>query len=85
MYFGLGCKLFTTRIPTFIASLLHLMLSDCLNAGLEKVWDLKPLVNGKDIMNVLQLKVGGPLVSEWVGCIFSCTSSPPLSFQNFTC
>ncbi|KAE8709914.1 Polynucleotide adenylyltransferase family protein isoform 2 [Hibiscus syriacus] len=34
--------------------------------GLEKVWDLKPLVNGKDIMNVLQLKVGGPLVREWV-------------------
>ncbi|KAB2083357.1 hypothetical protein ES319_A05G261000v1 [Gossypium barbadense] len=33
--------------------------------GLEKVWDLKPLVNGKDIMNVLQLKVGGPLVREW--------------------
>ncbi|MBA0566282.1 hypothetical protein Golob_011113 [Gossypium lobatum] len=32
-----------------------------MNAGLEKVWDLKPLVNGKDIMNVLQLKVGGPL------------------------
>ncbi|GMI83037.1 hypothetical protein like AT1G22660 [Hibiscus trionum] len=36
-----------------------------MNAGLEKVWDLKPLVNGKDIMNVLQLKVGGPLVREW--------------------
>lgn len=33
--------------------------------GLEEVWDLKPLVNGKDIMNVLQLKVGGPLVREW--------------------
>ncbi|XP_017984363.1 PREDICTED: putative CCA tRNA nucleotidyltransferase 2 [Theobroma cacao] len=33
--------------------------------GLEKVWDIKPLVNGKDIMNVLQLRVGGPLVSEW--------------------
>lgn len=33
--------------------------------GLENVWDLKPLVNGKDIMNVLQLKVGGPIVREW--------------------
>ncbi|GKV32273.1 hypothetical protein SLEP1_g40889 [Rubroshorea leprosula] len=33
--------------------------------GLENVWDLKPLVNGKDIMNVLQLKTGGPLVKEW--------------------
>ncbi|KAK3230436.1 hypothetical protein Dsin_002317 [Dipteronia sinensis] len=33
--------------------------------GLEKVWDVKPLVNGKEIMNVLQLKSGGPLVWEW--------------------
>ncbi|CAK7324841.1 unnamed protein product [Dovyalis caffra] len=33
--------------------------------GLEKVWDVKPLVNGKDIMTVLQLKSGGPLVREW--------------------
>ncbi|KAJ4701094.1 CCA tRNA nucleotidyltransferase [Melia azedarach] len=33
--------------------------------GLDKVWDLKPLVNGKEIMNVLQLKSGGPLVREW--------------------
>lgn len=38
--------------------------------GLEKVWDLKPLVNGKDIMNVLQLKVGGPLVREWQQKVF---------------
>jgi hypothetical protein len=33
--------------------------------GLEKVWEVKPLINGKDIMNVLELK-GGPLVKEWV-------------------
>ncbi|GMY31397.1 tRNA nucleotidyltransferase cca2-like isoform X2 [Fagus crenata] len=33
--------------------------------GLEKVWDVKPLVNGKDIMSVLQLKAGGPLIREW--------------------
>ncbi|KAL9449484.1 hypothetical protein AB3S75_011417 [Citrus x aurantiifolia] len=33
--------------------------------GLDEVWDLKALVNGKDIMNVLQLKSGGPLVREW--------------------
>ncbi|XP_031266869.1 tRNA nucleotidyltransferase cca2 isoform X1 [Pistacia vera] len=33
--------------------------------GLEKVWDVKPLVNGKEIMSVLQLKSGGPLVREW--------------------
>ncbi|KAJ0086367.1 hypothetical protein Patl1_07806 [Pistacia atlantica] len=33
--------------------------------GLEKVWDVKPLVTGKEIMSVLQLKSGGPLVREW--------------------
>ncbi|KAJ9167161.1 hypothetical protein P3X46_021831 [Hevea brasiliensis] len=33
--------------------------------GLEKIWDVKPLVNGKEIMSVLQLKSGGPLVREW--------------------
>ncbi|XP_061366581.1 tRNA nucleotidyltransferase cca2-like isoform X1 [Gastrolobium bilobum] len=33
--------------------------------GLEKVWDLKQLINGKDVMNALQLK-GGPLVKEWL-------------------
>ncbi|KAL2949132.1 hypothetical protein AAZX31_20G161500 [Glycine max] len=32
-------------------------------AGLEKVWDIKQLINGKDVMNALQLK-GGPLVKE---------------------
>ncbi|CAK9170234.1 unnamed protein product [Ilex paraguariensis] len=34
-------------------------------AGLEKIWEVKPLVNGKDIMSVLQLRTGGPLVREW--------------------
>ncbi|XP_019441997.1 PREDICTED: putative CCA tRNA nucleotidyltransferase 2 isoform X2 [Lupinus angustifolius] len=33
--------------------------------GLEKVWDVKQLINGKDVMSVLQLK-GGPLVKEWL-------------------
>ncbi|CAI9754313.1 unnamed protein product [Fraxinus pennsylvanica] len=36
-----------------------------LELGLEKVWEMKPLVNGKDIMNVLQIKSGGPVVKEW--------------------
>ncbi|PQP94027.1 putative CCA tRNA nucleotidyltransferase 2 [Prunus yedoensis var. nudiflora] len=36
-----------------------------LKLGLDKSWDVKPPVNGKDIMNVLQLKSGGPLVREW--------------------
>ncbi|KAI3899673.1 hypothetical protein MKW92_022324 [Papaver armeniacum] len=33
--------------------------------GLENVWEMKPLVNGREIMTVLQLKTGGPQVSEW--------------------
>ena len=38
--------------------------------GLDKAWDAKPLLNGKEIMNVLQLKSGGPLVREWVSYKF---------------
>ncbi|XWS23374.1 hypothetical protein CRYUN_Cryun28dG0008200 [Craigia yunnanensis] len=45
--------------------------------GLEKVWYLKPLVNGKDIMNVLQLKVGGPLVREWQQKVLSWQLAHP--------
>jgi tRNA nucleotidyltransferase/poly(A) polymerase len=33
--------------------------------GLEKVWEKKPLVNGKEIMSILQLKSGGPVIREW--------------------
>ncbi|CAA3012913.1 CCA tRNA nucleotidyltransferase 2 [Olea europaea subsp. europaea] len=36
-----------------------------LELGVERVWEMKPLVNGKDIMNVLQIKPGGPVVKEW--------------------
>ncbi|GAB2287286.1 hypothetical protein Dimus_021666 [Dionaea muscipula] len=32
--------------------------------GLEKVWEVNPLVNGKDIMNILHLKPG-PNVRDW--------------------
>ncbi|XP_068645964.1 tRNA nucleotidyltransferase cca2-like isoform X1 [Aristolochia californica] len=32
---------------------------------LENIWEIKPLLDGKAIMNVLQLKTGGPLVREW--------------------
>ncbi|KAA8546308.1 hypothetical protein F0562_002953 [Nyssa sinensis] len=32
---------------------------------LDRIWEMKPLVNGKDIMSVLQLKTGGPIVKEW--------------------
>ncbi|GFP81377.1 cca tRNA nucleotidyltransferase mitochondrial [Phtheirospermum japonicum] len=45
--------------------LYHRIETAVLEMGLEKVWDLKPLVNGKEIMNILQLKTGGPIVREW--------------------
>ncbi|KAG6751101.1 hypothetical protein POTOM_045619 [Populus tomentosa] len=47
------------------------------NLGLEKVWDLKPLVNGKDIMTVLQLKSGGPVVKEWQQKLFAWQFAHP--------
>ncbi|OVA05306.1 Poly A polymerase [Macleaya cordata] len=34
--------------------------------GLENVWEKKPLVNGKEIMSILQLKTGGSQVGEWL-------------------
>ncbi|KAM7515278.1 hypothetical protein LguiA_004861 [Lonicera macranthoides] len=36
-----------------------------INLGLKNVWEVKPLVNGKDIMSILQIKTGGPIVREW--------------------
>ncbi|KAG9131695.1 hypothetical protein Leryth_009439 [Lithospermum erythrorhizon] len=38
---------------------------EILKLGLENVWEMKPLLNGKDIMNILDLKTGGPVVREW--------------------
>ncbi|KAK4391217.1 tRNA nucleotidyltransferase cca2 [Sesamum angolense] len=45
--------------------LFHRVENRIMEMGLEKVWELKPLVNGKDIMSMLQLKSGGPIVKEW--------------------
>lgn len=45
--------------------LFHRVENTIMEMGLEKVWELKPLVNGKDIMSMLQLKSGGPIVKEW--------------------
>ncbi|KAG1369875.1 putative CCA tRNA nucleotidyltransferase 2 [Cocos nucifera] len=36
----------------------------CLS-DLDNVWEMKPLLDGKAIMGVLQLKSGGPLIREW--------------------
>ncbi|KAM7477818.1 hypothetical protein LguiA_026031 [Lonicera macranthoides] len=33
-------------------------------ADLEKIWEMKPLLNGNNIINVLDLKGGGPIVGE---------------------
>ncbi|GAB2228985.1 hypothetical protein Droror1_Dr00023119 [Drosera rotundifolia] len=35
-----------------------------INLGLERVWDMDPLLNGNDIMNALHLE-GGPDVKDW--------------------
>ncbi|KAK7270384.1 hypothetical protein RIF29_23478 [Crotalaria pallida] len=40
--------------------------SSVIKLGLEKVWEVKQLINGKDVMSALQLKGGGPLVREWL-------------------
>ncbi|KAL3503848.1 hypothetical protein ACH5RR_033689 [Cinchona calisaya] len=45
---------------------LYKMVEDAiLKQGLEKVWEVKALLDGKEIMNVLELKTSGPLVGEW--------------------
>lgn len=48
----------------------------CLDAELEKVWELKPLVDGKGIMDILKITSGGPIVKEWVSpvapLLFNC-------------
>ncbi|CAI0554436.1 unnamed protein product [Linum tenue] len=48
-----------------------------LELGLDNVWDMKPLINGKEIMSVLQLKSGGPLVKEWQQKILSWQLAHP--------
>ncbi|KAJ0076240.1 hypothetical protein Patl1_34722 [Pistacia atlantica] len=45
--------------PFFLAQLATFGCAD-----LEKVWDVKPLVNGKEIMSVLQLKSRWPLIRK---------------------
>lgn len=45
--------------------------------GLEKVWEMKPLVNGKEIMNILQIKSGGPVVREWQQKLFEWQLAHP--------
>ncbi|GAB4861444.1 hypothetical protein Ancab_036646 [Ancistrocladus abbreviatus] len=44
--------------------LFKLVKDAIIKLGLDKVWEVKPLVNGKDIMNILHLKPG-PDVRNW--------------------
>ncbi|XP_047322535.1 tRNA nucleotidyltransferase cca2 [Impatiens glandulifera] len=39
--------------------------NEIMKMGLEKVWEMKPLLDGKEIMSILQVKTGGPVVKEW--------------------
>ncbi|KAM5569752.1 hypothetical protein ABKV19_016987, partial [Rosa sericea] len=52
------------------------------NLGLDKVWDVKPLLNGKEIMDALQLKSGGPLVSKWLSMVISQEASSSSSSSS---
>ncbi|KAJ0077885.1 hypothetical protein Patl1_37301 [Pistacia atlantica] len=48
----------TMDYPVILSKIKHI-------GCLEKVWNVKLLVNGKEIMSVLQLKSGWPLIREW--------------------
>ncbi|EXC29900.1 CCA tRNA nucleotidyltransferase [Morus notabilis] len=51
--------------PDMLRDMFKAAENSIIELGLEKVWDVKPLVNGKEIMNTLELKSGGRLVGEW--------------------
>ncbi|KAM7481313.1 hypothetical protein LguiB_005896 [Lonicera macranthoides] len=46
------------------AALFRIIESEIIKLDLEKIWEMKPLLNGNDIINVLDLKGGGPIVGE---------------------
>ncbi|KAM7477831.1 hypothetical protein LguiA_026044 [Lonicera macranthoides] len=46
------------------AALFRIIESKIIKLDLEKIWEMKPLLNGNDIINVLDLKGGGPLIRE---------------------
>ncbi|KAM5574038.1 tRNA nucleotidyltransferase cca2-like [Rosa sericea] len=45
--------------------------------GLDRVWDVKPLLSGTDIIRHLDLKSGGPVVSEWKQKVFAWQLAHP--------
>ncbi|KAK6938538.1 Poly A polymerase, head domain [Dillenia turbinata] len=55
----------------------NIVENEIVRLDLEKIWEVKPLVNGKDIMGVLQLKSGGPLVREWLQKLFEWQLAHP--------
>lgn len=58
------------QIPSDVLYYLHfsalLMYALVSHADLDNVWKVKPLLDGKAIMDVLHVKSGGRQVGEWV-------------------
>ncbi|KAM7491499.1 hypothetical protein LguiA_034420 [Lonicera macranthoides] len=46
------------------AELFKMIENKIIELGLEKIWETKPLLNGKEIINILELKTEGPLVGK---------------------
>lgn len=63
-----------------------------LKLGLENVWNLKPLLDGKAIMSELGLQQGGPKIKEWQNrirkwqlCHLTCTTDACLEWLRGEC
>nr|GEW25762.1 caffeoyl-CoA O-methyltransferase-like [Tanacetum cinerariifolium] len=57
---------------------------EILKLDLDKVWEVKPLVNERDIMKLLELKNGGPVVSEWRRKVIQWQLAYPYGWGTFT-
>ncbi|CAI9113665.1 OLC1v1014308C1 [Oldenlandia corymbosa var. corymbosa] len=65
------------------AQQMYKVVEDCiLGQGLDEVWKVKPLVNGKQIMTVLDLRTGGPLVGEWQQNLLQWQLAHPSGTEN---
>ncbi|CAI9109489.1 OLC1v1009314C1 [Oldenlandia corymbosa var. corymbosa] len=53
-----------------------------LRQGLDEIWKVKPLVNGKQIMTVLDLRTGGSLVGEWQQKLLEWQLAHPSGTEN---
>ncbi|GJW83733.1 caffeoyl-CoA O-methyltransferase-like protein, partial [Tanacetum coccineum] len=57
---------------------------EILKLGLDKVWEVKPLMNMRDIMKLLDLKNGGPMVGEWQRKVTQWQIAYPSGFYNLS-